>query len=183
MFLILNFLLVVIFVIYIVINLILKKKVTSFCVKAFVIAVLILGLQIVNFASQTRKIPLSDKFFNNVQAIKWQDTEKLEKLGFFDYGDYYIIHKDTDDYMCYIKVEKSTDIPDGYKKHDGIYYKAEEGSSGIFSSQRLFSKDGYKVTRRCTIYVKGMEIHIEESNYNNCDLVFPQLLEELVNNG
>ena len=182
MLIILNFLIIVAFIIYLIYSHICNSKIDFLYVKFLVIAILIFTLQIINFTSQTKTIKLSNDFFEDVKTIEWQNEKNLKKLGFetSEDGKYSIIHKDTENFMCYIQVSKNEKMPSRYKNKAGIYYDFEEGSSGFFSFQRLFSNENRHVVRRYTLYIDDIEIYAQEDNYAKEELAFPIFLKELV---
>lgn len=165
----------IIFVIIYIIYLLIKRNISVKKILVLSAGIILLTLQIINFASKQVNIPLSSEVFESMKKIPWNNTEKLEEIGFSNNDEYHIIHSGNDEYMCKIMVEKTSKKPDNLKTENGLMYEAYESKMGIFDYHRLFTSNPV-VIRRCTFYIDGTEIYILEDNYEKNELVFEDLL-------
>ena len=143
-----------------VIFLFLKKK--SIGITLVSIASLLLAISLINTATQTRNIKLSDDFLNQISAINWEDESELLNLGFKKQGDEYIIFT-ADENLSGVAVTKKA-APTNCEKYKDIQYTATQTGFGALEIKRLW-KDEISVVRRYNVYVNGMEIYAREDNF------------------
>lgn len=149
-----------------------KKRNPSFLNIAILsIIIVIFAIQIVNFCSQTKEFSLSPKTFEQISSINWKSEEELNRIGFSKHDEYYISHYDSDEYLCSIVVQTTSEIPKNLKYINDIGYKIYEERRGVFSFKRLYSMENC-VIRRYFIYVDDVVIKVTEDNMENSPSAF-----------
>lgn len=160
------------------IGIILKKVGAKYIIVSSA-ALLIFVFQLINVLSQETKIILDNDILQIISQQKWDDVNKLSEMGFENYGEYYIIHYDNEDYLCRIKVTIQKDnFPTLKNEFQNFSYNAYESGLGCFDINRLFTKENI-VTRRCYIHLNNVEIYILEDNFEKSPVAFKEFFKQL----
>lgn len=167
------------FIVFCIILIITKKKISNISGTLLFIGITMFILQIVNFSSQIRKIDLPSEFFEDIREIKWEDTENLEQIGFYDYDNYHTIFSADQKSMYSIIVKKNSEVPENLSTKNNISYDIYETRPGILSFQRLVHSECL-ITRTYRIYINGIEIIVSEDNVEHSEPLFPELLKSLI---
>ena len=150
----------------------LKKK--SVGISFVSIAALLLTISLINTATQTYDIELSEEFLNQLSAINWENEEELLKLGFEKQGDEYVIFTDSEN-LGGITVTPKT-VPEKCQKYKDIQYTATQSGLGKLEIKRLWENE-VTVQRRYNIYINGMEIYAREDNSEGEKLEFEKFAD------
>ncbi len=155
-----------------------NKKISTTLILVFIITLLLLVFQIINFVSQTRKITLSEEFLENLLMIDWEKEEELINLG-FEYETiekyYYLLYETGKEKRIRVFVtfvQENNEVPSGFNSYKNISYEASENRPSIF--WRLFYGKKYLtvVVRRYVLYINGIQIRVTEDNVLDSQLEF-----------